>query len=285
MLRPSEEDMARAARRSAKLVDRLSTRWQQRRQRTSANWQQVRSGWRIFAQHRLAVSGVILLLGFALMAVAQPILLASVWPPKIYSPDTGFDLEVLHPSPPSAKHLLGTDTVGRDVLSVLLASTAPTFVVGLTAAVTAAIIGTTIGALAAYWRGFVDTAFMQIADAFLLVPAPLVMIIVGSRFQDMGPATFGLLYGALVGLSGAAIVIRSHALTIMSKPFIEAARVAGGGSSHVILKHLVPHLLPLAAVFMMITATGAIIADGFVSFLGITRLHHNWGSMIFWSFA
>jgi ABC-type dipeptide/oligopeptide/nickel transport system permease subunit len=180
---------------------------------------------------------------------------------------------------------LGTDTVGRDVLSVLLASTAPAFVVGLTAAITAAVIGTTMGALAAYWRGLVDAALMQIADAFLLVPAPLLMIIIGARFNDMGPAAFGLLYGVFAGLSGAAIVIRSHGLTIMSKPFIEAARVSGGSSGHVILRHLVPHLLPLAAIFMMITATGAVIADGFVSFLGITRMHHNWGSMIFWSFA
>jgi peptide/nickel transport system permease protein len=270
---------------TASLSKQISNRWQQRRRRTGASWQQFRSSWRIFAQNRLAVFGVILLVGFALMAAAQPVLLATVWPARIYSPDTGFDIDLLHPSPPSAKHLLGTDTVGRDVLSVLLASTAPTFVVGLTAAVTAAIIGTTIGALAAYWRGIVDATFMQIADAFLLVPPPLVMIITGARFNDIGPVTFGLLYGTLAGLSGAAIVIRSHGLVIMNRPFIEAARVAGGGSRHVIMRHLIPHLLPLAAVFMMITATGAVIADGFVSFLGITRLHHNWGSMIFWSFA
>jgi peptide/nickel transport system permease protein len=266
-------------------AEQIVARWRRWRQRTRAGWRQFRSSWRIFAGHRLAVFGVVLLLGFALMAVAQPVLLATVWPERIYSADTGFDIEVLHPSPPSSKHLLGTDTVGRDVLSVLLASTAPTFVVGLTAAITAAIIGTTIGALAAYSGGLVDATFMQVADAFLLVPAPLVMIIIGSRFKEMGPATFGLLYGALVGLSGAAVVIRSQGLTIMNKPFIEAARVAGGGSVHVILRHLVPHLLPLAAVFMMITATGAVIADGFVSFMGISRMHHNWGSMIFWSFA
>jgi peptide/nickel transport system permease protein len=266
-------------------TERIRPRWQRRRQRIRASWQQFYSGWQTFAEHRLAVLGLILILGFALMAVAQPVLLATVWPPRIYSADTGFDLEVLHPSPPSAKHLLGTDTVGRDVLSVLLASTAPAFVVGLTAAITAAVIGTTMGALAAYWRGLVDAALMQIADAFLLVPAPLLMIIIGARFNDMGPAAFGLLYGVFAGLSGAAIVIRSHGLTIMSKPFIEAARVSGGSSGHVILRHLVPHLLPLAAIFMMITATGAVIADGFVSFLGITRMHHNWGSMIFWSFA
>lgn len=260
-------------------------RWQRRRLRTRASWRQFRSSWRVFAENRLAVFGVVLILIFALMAVAHPILMSTVWPANIYSPDTGFDIKVLHPSPPSAKHLLGTDTVGRDVLSVLLASTTPTFIVGLTAAVTAAFIGTTIGALSAYLGGIVDTVFMQVADAFLLLPAPLLMVIVGASFNEMSPALFGLIYGVVSGLSGAAIVIRSHALTIRNKPFIDSARVSGGGNIHIILRHLIPHLLPLAAVYMMLTVTGAVIADGFVSFLGMTRTHHNWGGMIFWSFA
>jgi peptide/nickel transport system permease protein len=259
--------------------------WWRRRERTKSSLRQLRSSWRIFMANRLAVFGLVLLTIFAGMAVAQPILLKTVWPAKIYDADTGFDLDVTHPSAPSTKHLLGTDTVGRDVLSVLLVSTAPTFVVGLTAAVTAAVVGTLIGAIAAYVGGFLDTVFMQVADGFLLLPAPLLMIVVGTMYNEMSPLVFGLLYGVVAGLSGAAIVIRSHALTIKAKPFIEAARVAGGGAVHVILRHIIPHLLPLAAVFMMITATGAVIADGFVSFLGITRLHHNWGNMIFWSFA
>lgn len=257
-----------------------------RQQRARASWRQFRSSWRVFAENRLAVLGVVLLLGFALMAIAHPILMATVWPRQIYSPDTGFDIKIAqHPSPPSTKHLLGTDTVGRDVLSVLLASTTPTFIVGLTAAVSAALIGTIIGALCAYFRGFLDGAFMQIADAFLLVPAPLLMIIVGARFREMSPAVFGLLFGTVSGFSTAAIVLRSQAMTVMNKPFIEAARVAGGGSLHIIVRHLIPHLLPMAAVFMMVVATGAVISDGFVSFLGLARPHHNWGGMIFWSFA
>ena len=256
-----------------------------RRQRVRASLRQFRTSWRIFSENRLAVLGVLLLAVFSLMAVAHPILLKTVWPARIYSPDTGFDIDLLHPSAPSGKHLLGTDTVGRDVLSVLLASTAPTFVVGVTAAITAAAIGILVGALAAYFKGAVDAVFMQVADACLLLPPPLLMIILGARFHDMSPTTFGLIFGMGAGLGTAAIVIRSHALVIMNKPFIQAARVAGCGAVHVIIKHLIPHLLPLAAVLMMVTATGAVIADGFVSFLGITRTHHNWGNMIFWSFA
>ncbi|MFC2037917.1 ABC transporter permease, partial [Chloroflexota bacterium] len=237
------------------VVDQIfadSIRWQQRRQRTRASWRQLRSSWKVFAENRLAVFGIVLLLVFALLAVAHPILMATLWEARIYSPDTGFDISVMtHPSPPSSKHLLGTDAVGRDVLSVLLASTAPTFVVGLTAAITAALLGTISGALAAYFRGGVDTLSMQTADAFLLVPAPLLMIIIGSRFQDMSPAMFGLLYGVVTGLSAAAIVIRSHALTIMSKPFIEAARAAGGEGWYIVRKHLIPHLLPLAQSLML----------------------------------
>lgn len=262
------------------------TRGQRWRLRRQANWRQFRGAWQVFSQNRLAVLGVVLIVMFGLMSIAHPILMKTVWPFKIYNPDTGFDDSVfLHPAPPSSQHLLGTDVVGRDVLSVLLVSTAPAFVIGLTAALTSAIIGTTIGVVSAYFRGIVDAVFSRLSDVFLLLPAPIVLVIVGARLHDIGPGAFGLLYGVIAGLGGAAVVMRSHALSIITKPFIEAARVAGGGARQIMLNHIVPHMLPLAAVYMMVTVTGAVVADGFVSFLGITRTHHNWGSMIYMALA
>jgi len=82
------------------------------------------------------------------------------------------------------------------------------------------------------------------------MPAPLVMVIIGFML-DIDPFKFGLIYGFLVGLGVVSIVLRSHALTVVNRTFIDAARVAGGGSLHVIFKHLVPHLIPLAAVNML----------------------------------
>lgn len=261
------------------------TRWQRWQLRRQANWRQFKGAWQVFSQNRLAVLGIVLIVMFGLMSISHPILMKTVWPFKIYNPDTGFDESVFHPSLPSSQHLLGTDAVGRDVLSLLLVSTTPAFVIGLTAALTSAIIGTAIGVVSAYFRGVVDAVFSRLADVFLLLPAPIVLVIVGARLHDIGPSAFGLIYGVIAGLGGAAVVMRSHALSIVTKPYIEAARVAGGGARQIMLSHIVPHMLPLAAVYMMVTVTGAVVADGFVSFLGITRVHHNWGSMIYMALA
>ena len=78
--------------------------------------------------------------------------------------------------------------------------------------------------------------------------------------------------------------MRSYALMVVNKPFIEAARVAGGGSKHIITSHILPHMLPLAALYMMLAVTGAVVADAFVSFFGFSRDYLNWGSIIYSSF-
>lgn len=250
-----------------------------------SSWRQLKYSWGIFSRNRLAILGLVLLLVYVFMAVIHPFLLRTIWQKSIYDPVVGFDIDLfINPSLPSVKHPLGTDTLGRDVLSMLMAATIPSLEMALTAALTAAVLGTLIGAISAYFRGFVDGFFSHLADLTLLMPAPLVMVIIGFTL-DIGPFKFGLIYGILVGLGVVAIVLRAHALTFMNKAFIDAARIAGGGSLHIILKHLVPHMIPLAAVNMLITVTGAIFANGFIAFLGLSRAHLNWGSMIYDSFT
>ena len=244
-----------------------------------------KEAWLIYRRNWMAVLGLALLLLFSVMAIIHPFLMGTVWPKGIYDPSVGYDLGILaHPSPPSAGHLLGTDTLGRDVLSILLAAARPTFVMVSAAALASAIIGTLVGALSAYFRGWVDGVFANLADVALLAPAPLVMVVIGFML-DVQPLEFGLLYGVLAGLGTVGVVLRSHALSVMSKPFIEASRVAGGGAVHIIFGHLIPHLLPLAAVNMMLVVTGAIFANGFIGFLGLSRAQLNWGTMIYDAFT
>lgn len=269
------------------------------RQQLLVNWRRFRGAWLLFSQSRLALVGLGLIILFAVMAVLHPILRASAWQAEMYNPKTGFDfLTAPHPSPPSwlpqpenpyhqvsFAHILGTDTLGHDVLSVLLAATQPAFLIGITAAVSTALASTTMGAMAAYFGGVVNTLCMQIADVFLLLPAPLFMIIFGVVFQDVGPVGYGLTYGLVAGLGGAAIVMRSYAFTLVNKPYIEASRIAGGGHVHIMVRHMLPHMLPLAALYMMISVVGAVVADGFISFFGFNRSYINWGNIIYSSFT
>ena len=240
--------------------------------------------WAIFIRNRLSVIGLAVLGTFALMAVAHPILMATIWTPGLYDPEKGYDMHAVPwPSAPSADHWLGVDALGRDIFSMLLASAQPTFLLVIVTALTVGIVGPLIGAVSAYFRGPVDLALSTLADAMLILPVPLIMVIIGSAFYDsINTVEFGLLYGLLSGAGSVAIVMRAYALRIMALPFIEASRVAGANGRQIILWHLIPSMLPLAAVQMMFSAVGAVIANGFVVFVGYrTELHLNWGMMVY----
>ena len=89
-------------------------------------WEGTRNSWKIYRKNRLAVLGLVLLLLYVLMAVLHPLLIGNVWPKVVYDPVTGHDMLIFpHPSGFSSAHLLGTDVLGRDVLSILMAATAP----------------------------------------------------------------------------------------------------------------------------------------------------------------
>jgi peptide/nickel transport system permease protein len=248
-------------------------------------FRRFREAWSIFSRNRLALLGLGMLVVFFLMAVLHPILMKTIWPKTIYDPVVGHDLMIFpHPSLPSRAHLLGTDTLGRDVLSVLMAATAPSLQMAFTATLTAALVGTLVGAFSAYFRGFLDWIFSHLADLTLLAPAPLVMVVIGF-ILDISPFEFGLIYGLLAGVGVMAVVLRAHAATVVSRSFIDAAKVSGGDPFHIVTQHLIPHIVPLAAVNMLFTVTGAIFAMGFVAFLGLSRAQLNWGSMIYDSFT
>ncbi len=242
--------------------------------------------WAHFRESRLAILGLVLIAIFGLMAIMHPILINTVWPRSVYDPITGFDTQVFpHPAPPSNRHLLGTDILGRDVLSRLLAATQPTFLIGLTAALSTAVVGTFLSTVAAYYRGWVDLLITNVADVFLLFPAPMIMVVIGARYNDIGPVYLGLIYGLVMGAGGTVLVMRAQAVQIASKPFMEAAKISGGGAWHIITQHLLPSIMPLAALQMMISVTGAVVADGFISFFGITRTVNNWGTLIYDAFV
>ncbi|KAA3648247.1 MAG: ABC transporter permease subunit [Chloroflexi bacterium] len=279
---PSLQPLKASASRGRTITERMRWSILQLRLRLATTAFRMREAWKVFSGNRQAVFGLVLLAIFTLMAIGHPILLNTVWPKVIYDPKVGFDISAApHPSLPSAAHLLGTDVLGRDVLSMLLATAPITFVVAITAALGTAFFSVLSGSFSAYFKGVLGTLFTQLSDLALLIPAPLVMIVIGFT-TEISPLQFGLLYGLIEGLGGSGIVMRSQAVSILTKPYFDAARIAGAGHLRLIFKHLLPQMLPLAAVQMLMGVVGAIFADGFISFLGLSRgAKLNWGGIIF----
>lgn len=189
----------------------------------------------------------------------------------------------VQPAPPSGRHWLGTDTFGRDVFSILLAGAWPTFVVGFGAAVVSAALGTMMAVASATFRGGTDRILSKISDVLLLFPAPLAMIVLagGTTNEFLTPLNFGVVYGIIAGGSTVAIVMRSHALAIVERPFIDAARVSGARGWHLAWRHLVPHMIPLAAATVLTSVVGAVVAHGFASWLAYSDEMTNWGALMF----
>jgi len=240
----------------------------------------LKANWATFAENPIGLFGLGVIIFFGLFALAHPILMNTVWQPRIYDPVNGFDIEIAyHPSPPSARHLLGTDPLGRDVLSQLMFSTRYEFALGLISAIVTVVIATTIGAVSAYYGGIIDTLIMRFVDLVIMVPF-LPILIVMSALMPVGMLELALVIGILSGFGGTAIVIKSQALTVKVKPFIEAARIAGGGDFHIIFKHMVPNLLPIALLYMMFVVTGAIFSEAVLSYFGLTEISMSWGLMI-----
>jgi peptide/nickel transport system permease protein len=242
----------------------------------------LRTNWSLFLENKVGVIGLGVIIFYGLFALAHPIMMNTVWAEEqsVYDPIGGHDSAIaFHPAPPSARHWLGTDARGTDILSQLMYSTRFEFALGVMAAVVTVTIATTIGALAAYYGGILDTLLMRLVDLVIMVPG-LAILIVLSALTEVGIIELAVFIGILSGFGGTAIIIKSQGLGIKVKPYIEAARVAGGGSGHIILKHMIPNLMPIALLYMMFVVTGAIFTEAVLSFFGLTEIPMSWGIMI-----
>jgi len=151
------------------------------------------SNWKLFTRNPIGVIGLVIIIIFALMAIAHPILMRYVWEPRVYDPIIGYDFTIFqHPSPPSVRHLLGTDPLGRDILSQLLYGTRFSFVLGISSALISVIIATLIGAISAYYGGLIDMIFMRLADVLLSFPTLVLGLII---LALLGPGLWKMISG------------------------------------------------------------------------------------------
>jgi ABC-type dipeptide/oligopeptide/nickel transport system permease subunit len=153
------------------------------------------------------------------------------------------------------------------------------FVLGILAALVTVLIATTIGAVAAFFGGLVDTLLVRLVNLMLMIPL-LPILIVLSALMGVGIWEMAIVFGILFGFGGTALIIRAQAFTVKVRPYIEAARIAGGGNRHIIVRHMVPNLLPISLLYMMFTVNTAIAYEAILSFFGLTTIEMSWGLMI-----
>ena len=240
----------------------------------------LRQNWRLFTRTRIGVIGLVIIGLYALLAAAHPVLMSTIWEERVYDPVVGYAFEeTQQPAPPSLSHPLGTDPLGRDVLSQLMYSARSEFMLGLLAAVVTVSIGTMVGAVSAYFGGILDTILMRLADIMIMMPGISVLIVL-SALIGVDHLELALIIGILSGFGGTGVIVKSQALSVVVKPYVEAARIAGGGPLHIVFVHVIPNLLPLSFLYMMFTVTGAIFSEAVLSFLGLLDVRMSWGLMI-----
>jgi peptide/nickel transport system permease protein len=187
-------------------------------------------------------------------------------------------------SPPSREHWLGTNDIGQDIFSEILWGTRVSLLIGLVAASAAILVGTTVGVVASLAGGWVDAVLMRLTDVVLTIPF-LPLAIVLAAF--LGPSLWNTAAViALVIWARPARVVRSQGLAIRSLTFVEAAGALGGGFWHILVKHLVPGVIPLALAQFVLATSGAILTEASLAFLGLgDPIQKSWGTILFYAQA
>lgn len=181
---------------------------------------------------------------------------------------------------PSRAHLLGTDNLGRDVLSRLLYGAQVSLQVGIIAVGIATAAGVAMGLLAGYFGGVIDDIIMRIADALLAFPGLLLILAIAAA---LGPSLLNTTIAiGVVSSSGYARLLRGQVLTVRELDFILAARALGVGHGRIMLRHILPNAIAPTIVLASLSTSGAILTEATLSFLGVgvPPPAPSWGSMM-----
>ncbi|SEL16805.1 peptide/nickel transport system permease protein [Paenibacillus sp. cl141a] len=240
------------------------------------------SPWRIairrFSRNRLAVIGLFIIVFMFLLCFIGP----------FFSPYSLYDYSVLDKNlPPSSKYWLGTDKLGRDILLRMMLAGRISLLVGLVATGISVIIGATLGALAGFYRKWVDTLIMRIADIFMALPTLPILIILGAILSDLKvePSDriyFLMLIIGVLGWSSISRLVRGQILGLREQEFMQATEALGLKDRRKIFRHLLPNTVPIIIVSATLGVAGAIIFESSLSFLGIGVVPPtpSWGNMI-----
>lgn len=204
--------------------------------------------------------------------------------PKVVAPYDPTQLVARPLQRPSVKYILGTNDIGQDLFSELIAGTRASLSTGLIVALISVFTGALVGLLSGYLGGWVDSLLMRLTDLILVLPfLPLVILIsvyIGASQQNV------IVVLCLFFWAGPARLIRARVLTLRTETYIEAARALGASPLQIMLGHLWSGIQPLAIVQVILVASASILAESSLSFLGLgDPSAKSWGSMLYFARA
>jgi peptide/nickel transport system permease protein len=241
--------------------------------------------WQRFTQHKLALASLIILIVLVLASFGAPL----IRPDR--SAEIGFrERSALRDLPPSLEHPMGTDSLGRDMLSRILYGGRISLSVGFLAISLAIVIGTTIGGLAGFYGGTLDNVLMRLVDMMLSLPRLFMLILMTILLRSLNSPALQFLGGVpvivlVIGIlawMGTARIVRATFLSLKEKEFVEAARAAGASNLRIMLRHLLPNAMSPIIVAATLGLANAIIAESGLSFLGlgVQPPTPTWGNML-----
>ena len=230
---------------------------------------------RSLLRHGSLVAGVALLGALAVGALLAP-LLAPHDPLAVVDARQPVALEG-----PSLRHALGTDALGRDVLSRVLFGGRVSLAVGVGVEIVATIVGCTVGLLAGYYGGAFDAVLMRVTDTVMAFPSLVLAIGLIAVFERPGLDNVFLVL-VLLGWTGIARILRGSVLSLRSREYVQAARAVGAGDLSIVLRHVLPNALGPVVVAATLGVGGNMIAEAGLSFLGLGAQSPtiSWGAML-----
>ncbi len=243
-----------------------------------------RDGWSRYRRRPDGLIGLAILVVFAALAIAPSLF---VGPLQTATTATGTSLQ-----PPSLAYPMGTDELGRSILNLTVHGTRVSMIIGLLATVITVVIGAVLGIVSGYVGGRLDTVLMRITDFFLVIPtfvlalilAPIVLEIVGTDAELFGIRVTLLAIVIVIGVTSwasTARIIRSQALTVKERMFIDRARVIGASSAHIMRRHILPNVVALIVANTVLVFAGAILTETTLAFIGLgDPFQPSWGQIL-----
>jgi peptide/nickel transport system permease protein len=239
---------------------------------------------RRFSRRADGVVGLAILGLFAIVAIAPQLF---VGPLETATTATGRSLQA-----PDSVHIFGTDELGRDLLNLTIHGARVSMAIGLLATFITIVVGAIIGIVSGFIGGWTDTLLMRFTDFFLVLPtfvlaiilAPIILDVIGPEAELFGIRATLLVIVIVIGITSwatTARIIRSQTLSIRERMFVDRARVIGGGSGHIMRRHILPNVVNLIVANTVLTFSGAVFTETTLSFIGLgDPFQPSWGQVL-----